>query len=211
MRLATKEIFGSLFERYPTLISIKEKIHSAFNKLVNCYEKDGKVLICGNGGSSADSLHIVGELMKSFNLPRKLTEDERVFSDYLNENLQRTLPAISLVNNVSLITAYINDADSELIFAQQVFGYGKNVDVLIAISTTGNSANILYAAEVAKAKGLKVISLTGLCGGKLAPLSDIVINVPETETYKIQELHVPIYHALCLALEEHFFGEVKPK
>ncbi|MDR2599822.1 MAG: SIS domain-containing protein [Oscillospiraceae bacterium] len=206
MHIRIKEIFDSLFERYPILNHSRGSIYGAYDLLADCYTNGGKVLVCGNGGSAADALHIVGELMKSFVLPRKLPPKERVFSNHLNENLQMTLPAISLVNDISLMTAYANDNDGDLIFAQQVFGYGKPNDVLFILSTSGNSQNCLYAAEVAQGIGMKVLTLTGESGGRLAPLSDVAVCVQETETFKIQELHLPVYHAICLALEECFFG-----
>jgi len=207
MRHKTEEIITSLFNDYPQLGDIKEGIFDACRVIVKCYKNSGKILVCGNGGSAADALHIVGELMKGFILPRKLSSEEQIYSKYLNSGLQRALPAISLVNEVSLMTAFSNDMGASLVFAQQVHGYGVEGDVLIAISTSGNSENILYATEVAKAKKIKVISLTGNDGGKLKALSDVAICAPETETYKIQELYLPIYHTLCMAVENEFFGE----
>jgi D-sedoheptulose 7-phosphate isomerase len=171
-------------------------------------------MTCGNGGSAADALHIVGELMKAFVLPRALdggdAESIREVSpnaDYLIQNLQGALPAISLVSETALGTAYANDVAPDLDFAQQVFGYGRPGDILFAISTSGNSKNVLYASEVARAKKVKVIALTGAGGGKLQDIADILIAVPETVTFKIQELHLPIYHAYCLAIENEFFGQ----
>ena len=206
MKSSTKEILAALTERYQALECIKDSVLAAYNTIAECYKNDGKLLVCGNGGSAADALHMVGELMKTFALSRKLTQSEQVYSDYLNKNLHKALPAISLVNEVALMTAYANDVDAELVFAQQVYGYGKPGDILFAISTSGNSANVLYAAEVAKAKNMKIVSLTGQSGGKLLKLSDVSICVPENETYKIQELHLPVYHVLCRALENEFFG-----
>ena len=170
--------------------------------------------MCGNGGSASDALHIVGELMKSFVLPRRLDEAAcqaiKAVSgedgDLLCQNLQGALPAIALVNETSLTTAYSNDVAPDMIFAQQVFGYGNAGDVLLGISTSGNSRNVVLAAKVARAKGVGVISLTGETGGALRALSDVTVAVPERETYRVQELHLPVYHALCLILEEEFFG-----
>ena len=173
----------------------------------------GKVMFCGNGGSAADAEHIVGELMKGFlkkrPLPQALREKMKAAfpqdADYLYENLQGALPAISLVNSVALGTAFANDQAADLVFAQQVLGLGREGDVLFAISTSGNSKNVLYAAEIARVRGLKTVALTGRSGGKLKPLADITIAVPEDETYRIQELHLPVYHAICIAAEEEFF------
>lgn len=205
-----------LVERYPQLDVIKQDLINAVEKIIEAYKNGNKIMVCGNGGSAADSLHIVGELMKAFVLPRKLTAEmqekiEKVSSkpEYLQKNLQMALPAISLVNEVSLLTAYANDMAPDLNFAQQVLGQGKRGDILIAISTSGNSENVIYAVEVAKAMNITSISLTGKSGGKLKNLSDITMAVPETETYKIQELHLPVYHAICLAIEAEFFGQGK--
>ena len=171
-------------------------------------------MVCGNGGSAADSLHIVGELMKGFvkqkRLPPKMKEQlchVSAHGEFLYRNLQGALPAISLVNEVSLQTAYANDVAPVLNFAQQVWGQGNEGDVLIGITTSGNSENVIYAAEVARAKGMKVVALTGRGGGKMKACSDVVIAVPENETYRVQELHLPIYHAICIALENAFFAD----
>jgi len=173
-----------------------------------------KLLVSGNGGSASDSEHIVGELMKEFKLKRRVFSDQAAalkeidpeLGQTLAEGLQGALPAISLTGHSSLITAFMNDAMPELVFAQQVNGYGKAGDVYLGISTSGNSKNVLYAAVNAKAKGLKVIGLTGSMENKLMKFADVCIRVPETETYKIQELHLPVYHCLCMMLEERFFG-----
>jgi D-sedoheptulose 7-phosphate isomerase len=207
MFLTTKKILDSLVERYPRLVCIKTDIFNACCIIIDCYKQNGKVLVCGNGGSASDALHIVGELMKGFSLSRKLPLRERIFSEYLNEKLQQALPAISLVNEVSLMTAYANDVSAEFVFAQQVYGYGNAGDVLIALSTSGNSENVIYAAEVSKTKNLKIISFTGRDGGKLKNYSDVSLSVPDTEAFKVQELHLPIYHALCMAVENEFFGK----
>lgn len=202
-----------LIERYPTLGDMRAQLINAIERLVQCVEKGGKILACGNGGSAADSLHIVGELMKSFVLKRRIAPELQAAlkaqwgdqADYYIENLEGTVPAISLVNEVSLMTAYSNDKAPDLVFAQQVFGYGRPGDVLLAISTSGNSANVLHAARIARTLGLEVISMTGEGGGKLKDLSDVLLAVPSRVTYQIQEYHLPIYHAICLALEAQFF------
>ena len=204
-----------LILRYPQLIVAKDCIVEAYQILEESYTNDGKLLVAGNGGSAADAEHIVGELMKGFVNPRKL---EAEYSDalitvnkelgrVLSENLQGALPAIALDGHLALTTAYLNDCGPLLCFAQQVNGYGRKSDVFLGISTSGNSRNILYAATVAKAKGMKVIGLTGEKDSKLSEISDTCIQVPETETYKIQELHLPVYHCLCLMLEDTFFGK----
>lgn len=202
-----------LIERYPTLAQLKTPLVDCVELLKSAFENGDKLLACGNGGSAADSLHIVGELMKDFRmarpLPAELTANLRAQfpdeADYYAGNLQGALPVISLVSEISLTTAYGNDRASDLAFAQQVIGYGKPGDVLLAISTSGNSANVLHAVRIAKAMGLKIVSLTGETGGKLKELSDILINVPSKVTYQIQELHLPVYHMLCLALETELF------
>ena len=204
-----------LILRYPQLIVAKDCIVEAYQILEESYTNDGKLLVAGNGGSAADAEHIVGELMKGFVNPRKL---EAEYSDalitvnkelgrVLSENLQGALPAIALDGHLALTTAYLNDCEPLLCFAQQVNGYGRKSDVFLGISTSGNSRNILYAATVAKAKGMKVIGLTGEKDSKLSEISDTCIQVPATETYKIQELHLPVYHCLCLMLEDTFFGK----
>ena len=204
-----------LIDRYPELIVCRDDIMAAYELLEAAYSNGRKLLVCGNGGSASDSEHIVGELMKEFKLKRKVYSDHAAvlkeidpeLGQTLAEHLQGALPAISLTGHSSLQTAYMNDAIPELVFAQQVNGYGKPGDVFLGISTSGNSKNILYAAVNAKAKGLKVIGLTGAKENKLMKYADVCIRVPETETYKIQELHLPVYHCLCLMLEDHFFGE----
>lgn len=204
-----------LIERYPKLAICKEDIKKAYELLEEAYRNGRKLLVCGNGGSASDSEHIVGELMKEFKLKRKvygsqataLKEIDPELGQVLADNLQGALPAISLTGHSSLQTAFMNDVVPELVFAQQVNGYGKAGDVFLGISTSGNSKNVLYAAVNAKAKGLKVIGLTGGQENKLMQYADVCIRVPETETYKIQEMHLPVYHCLCLMLEEKFFGE----
>ena len=217
-----------LIDRYPKLIVCREDIVKAYEILEGAYSSGRKLLVSGNGGSASDSEHIVGELMKEFRLKRKVyasigkMEDGRWknFSEVgarmveidpemgstLAENLQGALPAICLTGHSSLTTAFMNDANADLVFAQQVNGYGKEHDVFLGISTSGNSKNVIYAAITAKAKGLKVIGLTGSRESKMSKLADVCIRVPETETYKIQELHLPVYHCLCLMLEDKFFA-----
>lgn len=203
-----------LIQRYPTLEREKCNIVEAYQIMAQSYKNGGKLLVAGNGGSAADSEHIVGELMKGFVEPRKMSEEfseklknaDNQMGKELAEKLQGALPAIALVDHVALSTAYLNDVDPLLGFAQQINGYGAEGDVFLAISTSGNSKNILYACTVAKAKGMKVIGLIGKNGGKLKDMSDVAIVVPEEETYKIQELHLPVYHWICLALENYFFG-----
>jgi D-sedoheptulose 7-phosphate isomerase len=202
-----------LIERYPSLSVCEKDIRAAYTILEESYAAGGKLLIAGNGGSCADSDHICGELLKSFikkRIPEQSFLDElaRIDSDtgaYLADKLQGALPAISLCNQNALMTASLNDVDGNVMFAQQVNGYGVKGDVFLGISTSGNSKDVIYAMVVAKAKGLKTIALSGKTGGKVAKLSDAAIVVPEEETFKIQELHLPVYHALCLQLEERFF------
>lgn len=203
-----------LIERYPELEVVRADIINAYYILEETYNKGGKVLIAGNGGSAADAEHIVGELMKAFKMPRKLERDfveklceqDKEVGMMLAENLQGALPAIALDGHFALSTAYMNDCEPLLCFAQQVNGYGKPEDTFFAISTSGNSKNVIYAAMTARAKGMKVIGLIGKNESKLSKMSDVCIKVPQTETYMIQELHLPVYHCLCLMLEEEKFG-----
>lgn len=204
-----------LIERYSQLEVCKSDIEKAYLVLEKCYENDNKLLIAGNGGSAADSEHIAGELMKRFKILRpvdaefadRLRNIDSVRGDNLAKNLERGLMAIPLVAHEALTTAYINDVDGLGVFAQQLYGFARNGDVFLGISTSGNSKNVMSATVVARALGVKVIGLTGKTGGELAEVADVVIKVPETETYMIQELHLPVYHCLCLMLEERFFGE----
>jgi D-sedoheptulose 7-phosphate isomerase len=210
----TLHLVDQLCERYPALTTVKADIGRACDQLVACYEQGGKVLVCGNGGSCADSDHIVGELMKSFELKRPVSPDVQAKlaalsperGSYLARHLQQGLPAISLTAHAALITAVANDIDGDIIFAQQVTGYGKPGDILLGISSSGNSQNVLDACMVAKAMDLKVIGLTGETGGKMKEFCDILINVPGKRTFMVQELQFPVYHVLCLAVEHHFFG-----
>ena len=204
-----------LISRYPALEELRDNIRLAYEAMERCYANGGKLLVAGNGGSAADAEHIVGELMNDFILPRSVSEEfslkllsaDPELGAVLAEKLQGALPAIALNGHAALITAYVNDGDPQLCFAQQVNGYGKPGDVFLAISTSGNSKNVLYAATVAKAKGMQVVGLTGGRENKLAAISDVCIGVPATVTYQIQELHLPVYHCLCQMLEERFFGE----
>lgn len=203
-----------LIERYPSLEPIKQELIDAYLIMEESYSKGGKLLVAGNGGSAADSEHIVGELMKGFKMPRKMTSEfseklkavDPELGDVLANNLQGALPAIALDGHPALTTAYMNDCEPLLCFAQQVNGFGKPEDVFLGISTSGNSKNILYAATVAKAKGMKVIGLTGAKDSKLMKYADVCVKATNTETYMIQELHLPIYHCWCLMLEDKFFG-----
>ena len=200
------ETIDELFVRYPQLKGCEGEIAKAFDLLLACYRNGGKVLTCGNGGSAADAEHIVGELLKKFKKHRNITEDvAEKLPPELAAKLEGALPAVSLVSMSGILTAFANDVAWETAFAQQVYGLGNPGDVLIALSTSGNSANCVNAALVAKAKGMKVVALTGSGGGKLGNLADAAIKVPEVETYKIQELHLPVYHALCAAIEENLF------
>lgn len=204
-----------LFKRYPVLESCKEDIINAYHIMEESYEHDGKILIAGNGGSAADSEHIAGELMKRFKSPRpvpqefaeKLKAIDPVRGEELAKNLERGLMAIPLVAHEALSTAYINDVDGLGVFAQQLYGFGRPGDVFLGISTSGNSKNVMSATVVARALGMKVIGLSGAKGGELAQVADVSVKVPETETYMIQELHLPVYHCWCLMLEDRFFGE----
>lgn len=204
-----------LIERYPKLKSCRNSIIDAYFIMEECYEHDGKLLIAGNGGSAADSEHIAGELMKRFKTPRpvsaefaaKLKEIDPIRGENLSQNLECGLMAIPLVAHEALSTAYINDVDGLGVFAQQLFGFGRKGDVFLGISTSGNSKNVLSATVVARALGIKIIGLTGENGGELSQVSDVAVKVPETETYMIQELHLPVYHCWCLMLEEKFFGK----
>ena len=202
-----------LIERYPRLEPVKSDIKAAFDLIAESFTGGGKLLIAGNGGSAADAEHIAGELMKTFAKKRKLPDSfieaisslDAEVAQYLIPRLEPGLPAIALSGHASLNTACINDIDGNITFTQQLYGYGKEGDAFLGISTSGNSKNVLYAAVAARAKKIKVIALTGASGGKLKDFADVCICVPETETYKIQELHLPVYHLICLMLEDYFF------
>lgn len=203
-----------LIKRYPVLSVCREEIYQAFTLLKETYLNDGMLLVCGNGGSGADSEHIVGELMKEFAIRRPLKEQDKAVimeaagehGELLAEHLQGSLPAIPLTGNIALSTAFANDAVPELVFAQQVYGYGKTNSALLGISTSGNSLNVIYALEAARAKKMFTIGMTGEGGGKMKELCDVCICVPAKLTYQVQELHLPVYHTLCLMIEEEFFG-----
>ena len=199
-----------LMKRYPQLVGCREAITETYQVLEESFRNGGKLLICGNGGSAADSDHIVGELMKGFVKRRPvskefaaaLQEADEKRGEELASCLQGGLPAIALTGHAGLATAFLNDGNGEMSYARQLYGYGKKGDVFIGISTSGNAENVMYAVAVAKASGIKTI---GLNGGKMAGACDCSIVVPSDETFKIQELHLPIYHTLCLMLEEHFY------
>ncbi len=211
--MSKKEILDSLIHRYPVLNICRDVIDQASDVMIECYENNGKLLVCGNGGSASDSSHIVGELMKGFLRKRDLSYEfkdhlvsiDAVRGKYLGMNLQGAFPAISLSSQASLSSAVLNDMGGSLVFAQQVIGYGQERDVLLGISTSGNAENVINAAVTAKAKRMKVIGLTGTTGGKLREFCDILITVPSETVYLVQELHLPVYHALCAMIEEHFY------
>lgn len=202
-----------LTERYPCLKVCEDDIKAAANLIIETFEKGNKILICGNGGSCADAYHIAGELMKGFLKKRPLSEEEKAemkanspeISDDTLCKLQKGLPTVVLSDLVALNTAFMNDVDPNLIYAQQLYGLGKKGDVLLGISTSGNAKNVAETVRLAKAMGIKTLGLTGGKGGKLKELCDISVTVPESETFMVQELHLPVYHALCATAEEYFF------
>ena len=203
----------NMLRRYPALNICEYDIQKAYELIKESYQNGGKLLVCGNGGSAADSGHIVGELMKGFMLRRELPTDVQQKmrdniprGDYIAKNLQGALPAISLVAESPLISAFANDVAADMVFAQQVYGHARVGDCLICISTSGNAKNVLYAAETANAMGMKTIALTGKLGGELRKVCDVSICVPTSVTPEIQEHHLPVYHTLCMMLEEEFFG-----
>ncbi|NLB43426.1 MAG: SIS domain-containing protein [Clostridiales bacterium] len=206
-----------LLSKYPELHVCSDDIELAFETIKNSFNNGGKLLLCGNGGSASDCEHIVGELMKGFMKKRELAaasqkefmEQWPLNGEYLAKNLQGALPAISLTSNSALMTAYSNDVAADMAFAQQVYGYGNTGDVLLGISTSGNSANVLNAIQVAKVLGVNTIALTGKTGGRMKEYCDISICVPYESTPDIQDRHLPIYHTLCIMLEESFFREEK--
>ena len=215
VKKSTLAAVNQLLGRYPALQVCRQELLDAVTAICESYRSGHKLIACGNGGSAADAEHIVGELMKGFLLPRHLAPAMRACmqqvcpdeADYFMDNLQGALPALSMVNQVALNTAFANDQAPDLSFAQQLLGMGEAGDILLAISTSGNSTNVVYAVQMAKVKDVKSIVLTGKSGGRLKDLADIVICVPEDETYRIQEYHLPIYHMLCIAAENEFFGE----
>lgn len=199
----------TLYDNYPILNNCKQSIEKALSILIKCYENQNKLLVCGNGGSASDCDHIVGELMKSFTLERKIDKDLydkiSVFNQDLANNLQQALPCINLSSHTSLLTAYANDNNFDYVFAQQVLGYAKKDDVVLGLTTSGNSKDVVNAMLVAKQLGLKTIGLTGNKKCKLDDICDVVIKVDKEKTSEIQELHLPIYHYLCQSLENYFF------
>ncbi|HRT82160.1 MAG TPA: SIS domain-containing protein [Oscillospiraceae bacterium] len=205
-----RRVLESFINRYHAVKDLQADILEAFDILKACFDSGGKLLVCGNGGSAADSEHIVGELMKSFKLQRKLGTDEKALfgeEKILAEGLQNALPAIALTAHSALVTAIANDNSADLIFAQQVWAYAKNSsDVLLAISTSGNSENVLNAVKTAKALGRKSIAITGADGGKIGEIATVTLRIPESETYLTQELMLPLYHCLCAMLEIHYFS-----
>lgn len=210
-------VLEKLLNQYPELNICSEDIEKSYDKIKTSFESGGKLLLCGNGGSASDCEHIVGELMKGFMKKRQidggfqnqLKEEWPSNGEYLAQNLQGALPAVSLTSNGALMTAYSNDVAADMVFAQQVYGYGKSVDVLLGISTSGNSVNVIHALQVAKVLGIYTIGLTGKTGGKMKDICDTVICVPYNNTPDIQERHLPIYHTLCMMLEENFFENDK--
>ncbi|MDR2601025.1 MAG: SIS domain-containing protein [Spirochaetaceae bacterium] len=208
----------NLFERYPPLLQTKAAVEEAFAVMRDSFKAGGKLLVCGNGGSAADAVHIAGELSKGFIKKRPLQKDalsalenssrgilESAEARALKSSLQRGLPVIPLPAQGALLTAVINDLGADFMYAQQVCAFGKKEDVFLGVSTSGNAKNVVYASVTARAFGLKTIALTGKDGGALKKAADVCVIVPGDETYKIQEYHLPVYHALCLALEEYFF------
>lgn len=212
MKQNTEYILEDLCTHYPILKCVKQNVKSAFELLQNAILQGKKILVCGNGGSAADSEHIVGELMKSFKKKRPIdAETYKKLSAFgergktLQNTLEGTLKAISLTSHISLNTAFANDKNATVNFSQQLYGLGDSGDVLICISTSGNAENCVLAAITAKSKGISVLSLTGKNKSELSVISDVTIAVPETETYRVQELHLPVYHCLCAMLEEENF------
>ena len=207
-------ILDKLYKDYPALEGNREDIKKAFSLLLKCAENGAFVYCCGNGGSAADSEHITGELMKGFILKRPLSAEEKARFDGIENGdeiavkLQKGIRCISLVSQSGLISAFANDIDPSLVFAQQVYAYAKSEDdVLIALSTSGNSLNVVNAVKAAKAAGIKTLSITGEKESKLSAYSDVTIKLPTTVTYEIQELTLPVYHALCAAVEAAMFTE----
>ena len=205
-------IWDTLYAAHPNLRPLAHDLTAAFELLCSSFQNGGKLLLCGNGGSACDCEHIAGELMKGFLLKRPVTADEAGAlaaagdDGALAAKLQRALPTLVLHGLSGMSTAFMNDVDPELTFAQQAFAYAQAGDVLLCISTSGNARNVRLAAIAARAKGAKVIGLTGEIGGLLAAHCDVCIQAPERETWRVQELHLPIYHALCIAIEARFFG-----
>ena len=213
MKTTTQAIFEELFARYPALEACRADVQAAFDALLVCYRTGGKVLCCGNGGSASDCEHIVGELLKKFKKHRAIPEAVRERLSAAGEEgarlasrLEGSLPAISLVSQSGILTAFANDVGWDEAFAQQLLGLARAGDVLVAISTSGNSRNCVLAVTLAKAMDVRTVALVGEAGGRLAGLCDVSIRVPACETYQVQEFHLPVYHALCAMLEEELFG-----
>lgn len=213
MKKSTCEILNDLIKRQPRLENCRQSILDAYTIFETAYKNGKKLLLCGNGGSASDCEHVVGELMKSFKLKRKI--NNKVYEklgefgcdgQLLQDTLEGSLRAISLTSHLSLSTAFANDREPSVCFAQQLYGLANSGDVLVAFSTSGNSKNCVLASIVAKAMDVKIVALTGEKQSKLSQLADVCINVPETETFLVQEMHLPVYHALCAMLEEEFFG-----
>jgi len=208
------KLIDQVCERYPALSDLRSRISDAAEMIIGCYNKGGKLLICGNGGSSADADHLAAELMKSFESVRPLEESfkDRLYEisgirgKYLAAKLEHSLPAISLSSNTALTTAVSNDIDPSLVFAQQIMGYGDENDLLIGISTSGNSQNIVDACITARALNINVIGITGKTGGRMKQYCDVLVNVPETRTAMVQELHLPVLHTICRMIENHFYS-----
>ena len=217
-KISAKETFETLMRRYPALECQRDTIYAAYELLRDTYKTGGKVMCCGNGGSCSDSDHIIGELMKSFVFKRridpvvyeKLSACGEIGADLI-ANLEGALPALSLCEHNALTTAFMNDTNPQMTFAQQLYGIGNTGDTLIAITTSGNSKNCIYACAVARAKGVRVIAMTGESGGKIAAYADVTIRVPAHETYQVQEYHLPVYHCLCAMLESDFFESAGSK
>lgn len=213
MKDAVQNEFDLLFTHFPSLTVCRESVLSAYFFLINCYHNKGLIMTCGNGGSAADAEHIVGELMKGFKLRRPISPEQRHLiksafpedGDFLSENLQQAIPAISLVSQTSISTAFVNDVEADMVFAQLVLGYGKPCDTLIGLSTSGNSKNVINACKIAKALGIKTIAFTGEKESSLSELCDVAIRVPAQEVYRVQEFHLPVYHTLCAMLEMEAF------
>ena len=207
MKTSACKVIEETVGRHPALASCRAEMEAALDTLVGAYRAGGKVLVCGNGGSAADAEHICGELLKRFMRPRPVPADVAArLPPELVSRLEGSLPAVSLVSMSGIVSAFANDVGWETAFAQQVLGLAAPGDVLVALSTSGNSANCVAAAEVMRAKGGRTVALTGKCESRLSAICDVTIRVPETETYRVQELHLPVYHALCAAVEAEMFG-----
>lgn len=208
-------LLEELMERYPALEECRAEIERAGELMMETYRAGGKIMVCGNGGSCADSDHIVGELMKGFLQLRPIKGEKReVLCQALGEDgteivdkLQGGIPAISLPAQAAVLSAFANDVDASLVYAQLVYGYARKGDLLIGLSTSGNSKNVVAAARVAKAVGISALALTGSRESNLSAICDRTVRVPETETFKVQELHLPIYHYLCAYMENEIFGD----